>query len=88
MSTPLKPRYKRTEVGVIPEDWAFSPLAECCDTSSGTTPPRSMADRYFRNGTIHWAKTLDLYPARARMRLFPFLRVMMNLRGRGQGRVS
>ena len=27
MSTPLKPGYKQTEVGVIPEDWLVTPLA-------------------------------------------------------------
>lgn len=56
----VKPGYKRTEVGVIPEDWAFGKLGDLCYTSSGTTPSRSLADRYFRGGTVNWVKTLDL----------------------------
>ncbi len=56
----LKARYKQTEVGVIPEDWNCSALGNLCDTSSGTTPSRSLVERYFRGGTINWVKTLDL----------------------------
>jgi hypothetical protein len=56
----LKKGYKQTEVGVIPEDWELSTLDELCTISSGTTPARSMADRYYRNGIVHWVKTLDL----------------------------
>lgn len=52
--------YKQTEVGVIPQDWPVVALGEICATSSGTTPSRELADRYFRNGTISWVKTLDL----------------------------
>ena len=52
--------YKQTEVGVVPEDWQLSTLGEICLTSSGTTPSRSMVERYYRNGSIHWVKTLDL----------------------------
>jgi type I restriction enzyme S subunit len=56
----VKPGYKRTEVGVIPEDWKVSTLGAMAQTSSGTTPARAMQDRYYRNGTIAWVKTLDL----------------------------
>ena len=56
----LKPGYKKTEVGVIPENWNCSALGNLCDTSSGTTPSRSLIERYFRGGTINWVKTLDL----------------------------
>ena len=59
-SEPIKPGYKRTEVGVIPEEWSCGKLGELCYTSSGTTPSRSLADRYFRGGTVNWVKTLDL----------------------------
>ncbi len=52
--------YKQTEVGVIPEDWDVTTLGRVCVTSSGTTPSRSMRDRYYSNGTIHWVKTMDL----------------------------
>ncbi|MFG7298815.1 restriction endonuclease subunit S [Burkholderia pseudomallei] len=44
----------------LPDGWEIAPIGEIFDTSSGTTPPRAMYDRYFRNGTIPWVKTLDL----------------------------
>jgi type I restriction enzyme, S subunit len=56
----LKPGYKQTEVGVIPEDWEVTTLGEVSEMSSGTTPSRSLMDRYFKNGSIAWVKTLDL----------------------------
>ncbi len=59
-SLPVRAGYKQTEVGVIPEDWQLSTLGEICLTSSGTTPSRSMPERYYRNGSIPWVKTLDL----------------------------
>jgi type I restriction enzyme S subunit len=52
--------YKLSEVGVIPAAWNLAVLGEICTTSSGTTPARDLADRYFRNGTVNWVKTLDL----------------------------
>lgn len=60
MNTNVLPGYKQTEVGVIPEDWHISTLGEISTMSSGTTPSRNLLDRYYRNGTIHWVKTLDL----------------------------
>ena len=60
MSEALKTGYERTEVGVVPEDWEVSNIGDLCGTSSGTTPSRALFDRYFRNGTVHWVKTLDL----------------------------
>ncbi|WP_367189901.1 restriction endonuclease subunit S [Burkholderia sp. Ed8] len=56
----LKPGYKRTEAGVIPTDWSYAKLDEISLMSSGTTPARSLANRYYRNGTTPWVKTLDL----------------------------
>ena len=56
----IEPGYKLTEVGVIPEDWAVMALGAVCETSSGTTPSRALMDRYYKNGTIAWVKTLDL----------------------------
>ncbi|MDN3369827.1 restriction endonuclease subunit S, partial [Ralstonia pseudosolanacearum] len=55
-----KPAYKQAAVGVIPSDWDVATIGELASTSSGTTPARAQADRYFRNGTISWVKTLDL----------------------------
>lgn len=60
MSAEVKPGYKMTEVGVFPEDWSVEALGAICTTSSGTTPSRSQADRYFRGGATSWVKTLDL----------------------------
>jgi type I restriction enzyme S subunit len=60
MGAALRAGYKQTEVGVIPEDWEVVTLGEIANTSSGTTPARDLADRYYRNGTVHWVKTLDL----------------------------
>lgn len=56
----VRPGYKQTAVGVIPQDWGISTLGEICLISSGTTPARNLADRYYRNGSVHWVKTLDL----------------------------
>jgi type I restriction enzyme S subunit len=56
----VKKGYKQTEVGVIPEDWDCAQIGQLATTSSGTTPSRSSYDRYFKNGSINWVKTLDL----------------------------
>ncbi len=56
----MKRGYKQTEVGLIPEEWNVSQLGALAETSSGTTPARAMHDRYYRNGSIAWVKTLDL----------------------------
>ena len=52
--------YKKTGVGVIPENWSVSRLGALAETSSGTTPPRALHDRYYRNGSVAWVKTMDL----------------------------
>lgn len=54
---------KRTPVGPVPEDWAVATIGDIASTSSGTTPPRALFDRYYANGSINWAKTLDLHGA-------------------------
>ena len=56
----VPPGYKRTELGMIPDDWDIQPISALAVTSSGTTPPRSLASRYFHDGTVPWLKTLDL----------------------------
>ena len=52
--------YKKTEVGVIPEDWKALSLNELAFFGGGTTPARKFHDRYFVSGTHCWVKTLDL----------------------------
>ncbi|MBK7779494.1 MAG: restriction endonuclease subunit S [Ardenticatenia bacterium] len=49
-----------TEVGVVPDDWEVSQLGTLAETSSGTTPARALRDRYYRNGSVPWIKTMDL----------------------------
>ncbi|MCT0224749.1 restriction endonuclease subunit S [Synechococcus sp. CS-1328] len=56
----LKPGYKQTEVGVIPEGWDCVHIGDVAETSSGATPPRAKQQEYFDRGTTLWVKTLDL----------------------------
>ena len=56
----MKRGYKQTEAGVIPEGWTVSQLGVLAEIASGTTPSRAMHDRYYRNGSIAWVKTMDL----------------------------
>ena len=56
----VKHGYKQTEIGIIPEEWNVSRLGAMSETSSGTTPARAMQERYYRNGSIAWVKTMDL----------------------------
>jgi type I restriction enzyme S subunit len=56
----VKSGYKKTEAGVIPEDWSVSRLGDLAEMSSGTTPARALRERYYRNGSIGWVKTMDL----------------------------
>ncbi len=52
--------YVHTELGVLPTDWRLTEIGQIAETSSGTTPPRSQYDRYFKGGVHAWVKTLDL----------------------------
>lgn len=56
----LRTSYKQTELGLLPTDWRIAELGQIAETSSGTTPPRSQYDRYFKGGVHAWVKTLDL----------------------------
>ncbi len=51
---------KFSEIGEIPTDWRCVQVGQYASTSSGTTPSRRNFERYFKNGTISWVKTLDL----------------------------
>ncbi|NMV41932.1 restriction endonuclease subunit S [Ralstonia insidiosa] len=51
----LKPGYKRTEVGVIPEQWTVKCIGDIASVSSGGTPSRQNA-RYW-DGDIPWVTT-------------------------------
>ncbi len=47
--------YKRTEVGIIPDDWEVKTIAEIANVSSGGTPNRETAR--FWDGNIPWVTT-------------------------------
>lgn len=46
MSEGLKPGYKQTDVGVIPEDWSVSQLSNMTSIVTGNTPPTSDPKNY------------------------------------------
>lgn len=54
----VRPGYKLTEVGVIPEDWNVKPLGELASVSAGGTPNRSNANYW--NGEIPWVTTSEV----------------------------
>ncbi len=58
----LKPGYKQTEVGVIPEDWAPSRVADLGRVVTGGTPRTDI--RSFWNGHIPWVTPTDIIGSR------------------------
>lgn len=54
----LKPGYKLTEVGVIPEDWEVKRLDEIAEIRSGGTPSTGTPD--FWDGSIPWCTPTDI----------------------------
>jgi len=54
----LRPGYKQTDVGVIPEDWEVKPLGELASVTAGGTPRRTNP-RYW-NGEIPWITTSEV----------------------------
>ncbi|MEJ5223977.1 MAG: restriction endonuclease subunit S [Anaerolineales bacterium] len=50
--------YKKTEVGVIPEDWKVVSLGDVADIYSGATPSTQVAEYW--NGTIPWCTPTDI----------------------------
>ena len=52
--------FKRTEIGIIPEEWDIKKVEKFCEKiTSGGTPSRRNPD-YWKNGTIPWLKTQEL----------------------------
>ena len=54
----LRPGYKLTEVGVVPEDWEVKPLGELASVTAGGTPSR--ANPKYWNGDIPWITTSEV----------------------------
>lgn len=50
--------YKRTEVGVIPEDWEVKYIGEIASVSTGGTPNRSIKEYW--DGDIPWITTSEI----------------------------
>lgn len=54
----VPPGYKRTEVGVIPEDWEVKQLGEVAEIKNGATPSTQVASYW--NGAIPWCTPTDI----------------------------
>jgi len=54
----LKPGYKQTELGQIPEDWEVSRLGDIASVTAGGTPSRANAQYW--NGDIPWITTSEV----------------------------
>jgi len=50
----MKPGYKQTEVGVIPEEWEVKPLGELGSVVRGGSPRPAGDSRYFNGNFIPW----------------------------------
>ena len=55
----VKPGYKQTEVGVIPEDWKTLRLQDIGQWKGGATPSMKN-DAFWNGGTIPWASSGDI----------------------------
>ena len=53
----MKPGYKQTAVGVIPEDWEVVRLENFAKRGSGHTPDKKHPEYW--NGSIHWISLAD-----------------------------
>lgn len=53
----LRPGYKKTDGGIIPEDWDYRPIAEYARLESGHTPSKKFATYW--NGSIPWVSLHD-----------------------------
>ena len=55
-------KFKRTEIGEVPEEWEVVEIGDVFELKSGATPYRRNTD-YYENGKAHWVKTTDLNDA-------------------------
>lgn len=58
-SEAVKPGYKKTEVGVIPEDWDIKKIGELTSCTSGGTPNTNI--RSYWDGKIQWMSSGELH---------------------------
>lgn len=56
----LKPGYKQTEVGVIPEDWEVSSLGEIGNIKTGPFGTLLKADEYYANEGVPLVSVRDI----------------------------
>lgn len=54
----IKPGYKKTEVGVIPEDWEVKALGDVAEIRSGGTPSTNQPE--FWDGDVLWCTPTDI----------------------------
>ena len=54
----VRPGYKQTDVGVIPEDWEVKRLGKLASVTAGGTPSRAYANYW--NGDIPWITTTEV----------------------------
>lgn len=54
----LRPGYKQTDVGIIPEEWELKSLGDLASVTAGGTPSR-MNSKYW-NGNIPWVTTAEV----------------------------
>ena len=51
--------YKKTKVGIIPDDWDVKKLGEVFETYSGGTPSTKITE-YYQDGKIPWIRSTDI----------------------------
>jgi type I restriction enzyme S subunit len=67
----MKPGYKQTEVGVIPEEWEVTTITDCCDYADyrGKTPPKTQSGTFLvtarnvRKGFIDYLDSQEFVPS-------------------------
>lgn len=52
-------KFKKTEIGEIPEEWEVKSISEVAKVVSGGTPSKQVSE-YWENGTIPWATPTDI----------------------------
>ena len=95
----LKPGYKKTEVGVIPEDWEVNLISDFADCTAGGTPLTNV--RAYWGGQIRWmnsgelnlkrvaevnGRITDVGLANSSAKLIPPNSVLIGLAGQGKTR--